>query len=82
MENRDFLYPGAFDAPVRYGKTTLHAVTRWCKSLMIRLAVSTEYRRVSVTDRRTDRHLATAVRVVGADFFDQEIFSDIHRYSY
>jgi len=44
--------------PVWYGKTRMVWLPDGEKTLMIRLAVSTEYR--PVTDRQTDRHLATA----------------------
>jgi len=64
VKNRDFLIPLAFDAPVRevpVGVLPSRLVWKkleWSgysmvKKLVIGLAVSTEYRRV--TDRRTDR---------------------------
>jgi len=68
VENRYIFIPPAFDAPVR-GSLTEYCHAVWCgktrmmwlpfggKSLMIRLAVSTEYWRVTdgQTDGRTDR---------------------------
>jgi len=47
---------------VWYGKTAMVWLSDGGKSLMICLAVLTQYRRV--TDRRTDRQLATALSVI------------------
>jgi len=51
VENRDFFIPFAFDAPVRAVPFGMEKLEWWTyptvkKTLMIRLAVSTEYRRV------------------------------------
>jgi len=54
VENRDCSYPLH---RVWYRKTRIVWLSDGGKALMICLAVSTEYRRV--TDGRTDRHLAT-----------------------
>jgi len=65
VENRDFLYPPAFCTPLCRGPCRNTAIPfgmeklEWCgyptvkKCLMIYLAISTEYRRV--TDGQTDR---------------------------
>jgi len=55
-----FFHTPAFDAPVTFDveKTRMAWLLSAAKSLRIRLAVLTQYRRVTDrrTDRRTDRH--------------------------
>jgi len=63
-ENRDFFIPTVFDAPLGGSPRNIAipfcmknwngVATRWWKSLMICLAVSTEYR--PFTDGRMDGH--------------------------